>query len=83
MKKILVEIVLFSAMVVTAAQAEVGLSKLFSDNMMIQRDQPVRVWGVAAPGEDVKVSLSGNQAVVKTDTNGRWQVELPLSQART
>lgn len=26
-------------------QADVRLPKIFSDNMMLQRDQPIRVWG--------------------------------------
>ena len=61
------------------ARADVRLEKLFTDNMMIQRDQPVRVWGLAEPGESVKVSLapSAGSGQAKADTNGYWQVELP------
>ena len=30
---------------------------VFSDNMVIQRDAPVRVWGTAAPGETVTAMI--------------------------
>ena len=60
-----------------SARADVRLSAQFADSMVLQRDQPIRVWGVAEPGEEVKVSLAGNEVAVKAGTNGSWMVELP------
>jgi sialate O-acetylesterase len=45
--------------------------------MMLQRSQPVRVWGWAQPDETVIVSLAGHQAPAKADAKGAWAVELP------
>ncbi|MDD4890603.1 MAG: PQQ-binding-like beta-propeller repeat protein, partial [Phycisphaerae bacterium] len=45
--------------------------------MVLQRDKPIRVWGLADPGEEVKVSLAGKQASGKAGEEGRWFVELP------
>jgi sialate O-acetylesterase len=59
------------------ATADVRLPKIFTDNMMIQRDQPVRVWGWADAGEAVSVTLSGKSASAKADAAGRWALELP------
>lgn len=50
---------------------------VFSDNMVIQRDAPVRVWGTAAPGETVTVTFRGASASAVVDRNGRWLAALP------
>jgi len=59
------------------AVAEVRLPKIFTDNMMFQRDLPVRVWGWADAGEEVSVTLSGKSATTKADAAGKWKTELP------
>ena len=38
--------------------AELKLSSLFSDGMVLQRDQSVPVWGWADPGSKVMVSFA-------------------------
>jgi sialate O-acetylesterase len=63
------------------ASAEVRLARIFSDNMMLQRDKPVRVWGSADPDEAVKVSLNGKNAATKAGANGQWSVELAALKA--
>ena len=40
---------------VTELRAEIKPNSLFTDNMVLQRERPVRVWGTAADGEKVKV----------------------------
>ena len=57
-------------------QADVRLPKIFTDNMMIQRDQPVSVWGWAVPGEVVKVKITDKEAVSTADADGRWAVKM-------
>ena len=57
--------------------ADVRLPKIFTDDMMLQRDRAVRVWGWADVGETVTVSLLGKTATSKTGENGEWSVELP------
>ena len=39
--------------------AQVTLPKILSSHMVMQRDLPVHVWGMAAPEEDVRVSFRG------------------------
>lgn len=59
------------------AQAKVYLPKFFSDNMVLQREMPVRIWGNADKKEKVTVSFNGVTVVANGDKNGKWKVELP------
>lgn len=56
--------------------ADVRLPSLIGDNMVIQRDMPVRVWGWADPCEKVTVKLGESQAATKADAKGNWQADL-------
>jgi len=62
--------------VASAAIAQIKLPACFSDNMILQRDKPVTVWGKAAPGEKVSVSFAGKQYVGTADTAGKWMLQL-------
>ncbi len=64
-----------------AARAEVMVSNLFSDNMVLQRDIPAPVWGTADPGEKVAVSLGEAVASAVADDKGRWMARLPAMRA--
>jgi sialate O-acetylesterase len=58
------------------ANAEIQLPKIFSSNMMIQRDQPVRVWGTCSASAKVQVSLGTESASTIARPDGSWQVTL-------
>lgn len=53
------------------------LAAMFSDDMVLQREMEVPVWGWAKPGATVHVARD-KQAAVKTtaDANGKWIVRL-------
>ena len=48
----------------------------FGNNMVLQRDAPVPVWGWATPGETVAVSFQRQQVAAKADTRGCWKAVL-------
>jgi len=56
---------------------------LFQSGMVIQRDKPVRVWGWAAPGENVSVSFAGQTQSAKADKERLWQVTLAAMKANS
>lgn len=64
-----------------AIYADVTLPAVLDSGMVIQRDQPVRIWGRADAGEKVQVSLGQEQKEVAADPGGRWMVELSPQQA--
>ncbi len=61
---------------VTAAHAEVRLPKIFSSHAVLQREQPIHVWGWAEPNEAVSVSLKAETQSATADRLGRWDVYL-------
>ncbi|MBD3628589.1 glycosyl hydrolase [Cyclobacterium sp.] len=52
-------------------------ARIFSDNMVLQRNQPIPVWGVGTAGEEVAVQLGNKKAETRVLANGHWQVALP------
>jgi sialate O-acetylesterase len=53
---------------------------VFGDNMVLQREKPIPVWGWADSGQAIKVTLEGKSTEAKADKNGKWLVELePMS----
>ena len=65
-----------SVILALAAQAEVTLNGLFTDNMVLQRNQPVPVWGTADPGAEVTVEFAGQKKKTVAADSGEWQVML-------
>jgi sialate O-acetylesterase len=60
-----------------AASAAPLLAPVFTDHAVLQRGQPIRVWGAAKPGEAVELSLGEAKASATTDAQGRWSATLP------
>ena len=50
---------------------------IFTDHMVLQRDQPLPVWGWAAPGRVVIVEVGPHSARTRTNAEGRWRLTLP------
>jgi sialate O-acetylesterase len=58
------------------AKTNIILPRLFSDNMVLQREMRVPVWGRADAGEKVMVELGGHQAETTTGPDGKWKLYL-------
>ncbi|WP_369753428.1 sialate O-acetylesterase [Flavobacterium sp. WC2409] len=61
------------------AFANVTLPNLFSDNMVLQRNTEVAIWGWANPQEEVVISPSWNNEVykVKASNQAKWEIKIP------
>ena len=59
------------------ALAEVKLPAVFGENMVLQRDVELPVWGWAAAGEKVTVRLGSAHATATAGDDGAWCVKLP------
>ncbi|RXH54571.1 sialate O-acetylesterase [Granulicella sibirica] len=56
--------------------AEVALPHVLSDHAVLQREKPVRIWGSAAPSENVTVKFHGQTVTAQADTFGLWEAWL-------
>lgn len=65
------------------AAAEINLSPLFTDNMVLQQKTEAPVWGKATAGADVTVATSWNKASykVKAGQDGKWMVKVRTPKA--
>jgi sialate O-acetylesterase len=52
------------------------LAGIFADHMVVQRDQPLVIWGWADAGETVRVSFAGQEATAAAADDGSWEVTL-------
>ncbi len=52
------------------------LSPIFGDHMVIQRDQPARIWGWSEPGTEITVRFAGQEKQATADQEGSWQIRL-------
>ena len=58
------------------SHAQVRLSRLFSDGLVLQCDTHVPVWGWADPGDQVVVTMDGVDYSAVADSSGAWMVRL-------
>lgn len=70
-----------AALAATAGFGDITLSKVFSDNMVLQAGKPVKIWGWASPGAKVEVSFAGQTVEAVAGAGlGEWSVKLaPLA----
>lgn len=68
----------------SGANGAVRLPKIFSSHAVLQRDEPIHIWGWSDPGESVSVSLNGANQTATGDEFGHWSIYLPpASRGRT
>jgi sialate O-acetylesterase len=50
---------------------------MFADHAVLQRGQPIRIYGQAASGTEVRVELGAQSAVAHAGADNQWTVSLP------
>ncbi len=63
------------------AGAEPLLHPMFADHAVLQRDQPIRIYGTAPSGAQVSVHLGGASATAHASASGQWSATLPAMAA--
>ena len=79
MKKFLVTA--FSLLVSLSIFPQVALPNLFSDNMVLQRNVRIPVWGWARANEKILVRFNKQAKSIKADKHGKWMVNLAPEKA--
>ena len=70
-------LLVLSVLACAQASAAVALASPFTDHAVLQRGQPVPVWGTEDAGKTVTVSIQGLKATAVATANGKWKAVLP------
>ncbi|WPP52665.1 sialate O-acetylesterase [Catalinimonas niigatensis] len=62
-------------------KAEISLPHFFSDNMVLQRDMEVPIWGKADRRENITLTFQGKEYTAQADKDGKWSITLPPTPA--
>ena len=65
----------------TVAQAKLELPRIFGDNVVLQRDKPLNVWGKGTKGDSITVSFNGQTAKTTVGADGKWMLTLKAMDA--
>ncbi|WP_417355199.1 sialate O-acetylesterase [Flavobacterium sp.] len=74
MKKAL--LLFFTLILSIIAKAQIKLPEIVSNGMVLQREEPINIWGWAAPNEKVIVRFNNKKYKTITTKNGVWKVIL-------
>jgi len=69
-----VALVLCLLLAAPLAWADVTLNGIFTDNMVLQREMPVAIYGKADPGEQVTVTIGDQSKAATAGEDGKWKV---------
>ncbi|MDA3867026.1 MAG: 9-O-acetylesterase [Salinivirgaceae bacterium] len=61
--------------------ANIKLPSLVGDNMVLQRDKPLTIWGWADAGEKISISFLEKIYTATTLPNGKWNIRIPQQKA--
>jgi sialate O-acetylesterase len=80
-KKILILFIIQFAVVFS--QAEISVSSILGDNMVLQRNTEVKLWGKAGPNQKLSVTVGWNSVITNCTCNGQgqWLVKIKTSDA--
>ncbi len=75
---------LLDEVVVTGRNSPLRVAGVFGNNMVLQRDAEVPVWGWADPGQTVQVGFAGQNKSAVAGPDGKWIVRLdPMPASET
>jgi sialate O-acetylesterase len=76
MKAAAIVLVMATGLVPGIAWAELTVGSPFTDNAVLQRDQPVLVWGEADAGATVTLEFAGQKKTAFADSSKQWEITL-------
>jgi sialate O-acetylesterase len=65
-----------SCLALASLEAGLSVNDLFTDNMLLQRNQTVPIWGNADPGNCITVAFSNQEKSTVANETGEWLLEL-------
>jgi sialate O-acetylesterase len=63
--------------------AQIQLSPIFSDNMVLQQQTQAPLWGKSKPNKEIRIATSWNKKIYRSsaDRSGNWivRIETPIA----
>jgi sialate O-acetylesterase len=56
------------------ASAQLRLAKVLSDNMVLQRNKPIHIWGKGTPGQNIILSFANENKTVVVQADSSWSI---------
>ncbi len=83
MKRQLIISILFIIATITAKAGEIRFAAVFTDNMVLQQDTIVKIWGMSSPGEKVEITCSWQDDRLWSiaDQDGNWVTKVKTGKA--
>lgn len=72
---------LFAVVIAISTFATVKLPKIFGNDMVLQRNKPINIWGWAAPNEKITVQFNKQTKNSIAGANGKWLITLAAENA--
>lgn len=76
-----IAIILFLLLGSLHAYPDIRLAGIFGDNMVLQRNKPIPVWGWAEPGEKVTIRFNKQTKSAFAAKDGKWLLKLDTEKA--
>lgn len=71
------KILLLFLVISSISSAKVKLASVFTENMVIQQNKPIKFYGTADPGEHIEIRFLNKTKKVRADISGNWSVAFP------
>jgi len=75
MKKI-ISFLLVNILLLSAIQAQIRLPKVLGNNMVLQANKPITIWGWSSPQKTLSIQFGTQQSVAQADEKGFWKTTL-------
>jgi len=64
-------------------QAQIRIASIIGDNMVLQRNSEVKLWGKSKPNDKLTIRVGWDKSILKTvsDANGQWLVKVKTTEA--
>jgi sialate O-acetylesterase len=59
------------------ASAQLRVAPQFSDNMVLQSNRPITIWGTGNSGSLIRCRFKAFTSETRVDKNGQWKLQLP------
>lgn len=81
MKKMKLGVVFLMSIHSMVIMSQIKLPKLISNGIVLQRNEKVKIWGWAAPKEQIKLLFKSKTYLDQADLEGNWTILLPAQKA--